>query len=345
MNNLVAYGSDDDVSPRSHPSPNPLLPPNRGTAPEDSRDSADSGDDGRRRRDSDYFDDDIGDDDEYRNRGSRSGSETADGFVEPPPPRRKETAEEHSPSLSPSLLVGRGMTKNESTASLGRFQKDTFDREDERIAADSQGDDEDSRQPGSSEEEPAPPMRQPTADEEEDYEEAIDRQLEECKDLLKVNDGSETGMSTPRYDPSPMRTEEGPATPAHLREAEDVAVEEEVRIPPAPDAPPNIDVCNRFHAMFEKKSSSRFSMNDYIKNQKNFRNPSIYESFIEKFGLKEAGSNFPPSLFDPEGFTEDCFYDKISEQQTLAMEKLKKRAQEKPKEMASDAPLAKKPKH
>ncbi|MCP9260608.1 SAP30-binding protein [Dirofilaria immitis] len=33
---------------------------------------------------------------------------------------------------------------------------------------------------------------------------------------------------------------------------------------------------------------------------------------LEKFEVDELGSNFAPSVFDPHGFTKDCFYDQIS---------------------------------
>lgn len=37
----------------------------------------------------------------------------------------------------------------------------------------------------------------------------------------------------------------------------------------------------------------------------------MYEKLIEKFEVDELGSNFAPSVFDPHGFSKDCFYDQI----------------------------------
>lgn len=50
-----------------------------------------------------------------------------------------------------------------------------------------------------------------------------------------------------------------------------------------------------------------------IKKRRDFENPSMYEQLIEKFHVDELGSNFNPRVFDPHGFSEDCFYDSIGD--------------------------------
>ena len=52
-------------------------------------------------------------------------------------------------------------------------------------------------------------------------------------------------------------------------------------------------------------------MNAHIKETKKFKNPSIYEFLIEKFGIDETGTNFPKGVFDPHAYEENCFYDKL----------------------------------
>ncbi|GMR57847.1 hypothetical protein PMAYCL1PPCAC_28042, partial [Pristionchus mayeri] len=114
---------------------------------------------------------------------------------------------------------------------------------------------------------------------------------------------------------------EGPATPRAVEEKKEIVV------PPAPDAPVDAAVEARFKAMFEQKARGG-NYNQFIQRNKDFKNPSIYELFIEQYGIKEFGSNFPLEQYDPDGFTPECYYDYISAA----------------KKAGGDAPAAKKPK-
>ncbi|KAF8384893.1 hypothetical protein PRIPAC_74035, partial [Pristionchus pacificus] len=323
MNSLVAYGDEsDEESPRrrhSNEGINPLKP-RRGShsQPTDrssvSPDSASS--QSRQRKDSDFFYDEEMPEEEREDDGN-----TEDGFREPAPPR----GHHDSDSDSPEMITGGSMIKHvSSTASLSGFERDTFEKEDARL--ESTGDKK------SRDEEPAPPVRQSM---DEDDEEEIDRQLEECKDLLKVGPSSEgcSQPATPQYDSSPKEFE-GPATPRAQEEARPIV------IPPAPDTPVDAAVEDRFRVMFERKAKGH-SINQDIQNRKAFKNPSIYEMFIEQFEIKEFGSNFPREQYDPDGYTQECYYDYISRKQNEAIHKSNAASAAK---KAGDAPAAKKPK-
>lgn len=66
----------------------------------------------------------------------------------------------------------------------------------------------------------------------------------------------------------------------------------------------------KFKNYFAQKENG-FDLNLVIKRRRDFKNPSMYEKLIEKFDVDEIGSNFNRTVFDPHGFTKDCFYDFI----------------------------------
>ncbi|KAL3985591.1 HCNGP-like family protein [Acanthocheilonema viteae] len=94
----------------------------------------------------------------------------------------------------------------------------------------------------------------------------------------------------------------------------------EIRLPPSPTTKCSTELEARFRGFFEKKAQGA-DLNALIQKRRDFKNPSMYEKLIEKFEVDELGSNFAPSVFDPHGFTKDCFYDQISILQKEAMEK------------------------
>ncbi|VDM93153.1 unnamed protein product [Onchocerca ochengi] len=94
----------------------------------------------------------------------------------------------------------------------------------------------------------------------------------------------------------------------------------EIRLPPSPPTKCSPELEARFRGFFEKKAQGA-DLNALIQKRRDFKNPSMYEKLIEKFEVDELGSNFAPSVFDPHGFTKDCFYDQISALQKEAMEK------------------------
>uniref|UniRef100_A0A0R3S3Y3 SAP30-binding protein n=1 Tax=Elaeophora elaphi TaxID=1147741 RepID=A0A0R3S3Y3_9BILA len=84
----------------------------------------------------------------------------------------------------------------------------------------------------------------------------------------------------------------------------------EIRLPPSPTTKCCTELEARFRGFFEKKAQGA-DLNALIQKRRDFKNPSMYEKLIEKFEVDELGSNFAQSVFDPHGFTKDCFYDQI----------------------------------
>eukprot|EP01126_Amoeba_proteus_P055267 TRINITY_DN6849_c1_g1_i1.p1 TRINITY_DN6849_c1_g1~~TRINITY_DN6849_c1_g1_i1.p1 ORF type:complete len:105 (-),score=24.70 TRINITY_DN6849_c1_g1_i1:85-399(-) len=64
-------------------------------------------------------------------------------------------------------------------------------------------------------------------------------------------------------------------------------------------------------------------VNRELHKKKEFKNPDILETLINKHRLLEIGSNYPHSIFDPFMWTEDAFYDKISTKQIKMVERKK----------------------
>uniref|UniRef100_A0A1I7XG48 Piwi domain-containing protein n=1 Tax=Heterorhabditis bacteriophora TaxID=37862 RepID=A0A1I7XG48_HETBA len=109
---------------------------------------------------------------------------------------------------------------------------------------------------------------------------------------------------------------------------EDIPIDSEVRIPPAPEQECNpelqkiryfviydLDVLQaRFEEHFQKKSVG-FDSNGAIQNRKDFLNPSSYNLFVISFSLDEKGTNFRNSIFNPHMFPSNCYYEKIAEEQ------------------------------
>lgn len=48
----------------------------------------------------------------------------------------------------------------------------------------------------------------------------------------------------------------------------------------------------------ELMSTRNYNFNAALQNTKNFKNPSIYEKFIEHYGIDEFGSSFPTVIIE-----------------------------------------------
>ncbi|VDN59930.1 unnamed protein product [Dracunculus medinensis] len=98
------------------------------------------------------------------------------------------------------------------------------------------------------------------------------------------------------------------------------ADETEVKLPPSPEGKCSKEIEEKFKNYFARKANG-FDLNLAIKRRRDFKNPSMYEKLIEKFDVDELGSNFDKTVFDPHGFTKDCFYDRIAVVQKEMMER------------------------
>lgn len=54
-----------------------------------------------------------------------------------------------------------------------------------------------------------------------------------------------------------------------------------------------------------------FDLTDHIKSQKDFGNPQLLAKVIAHFGIDPLASNYPPHLFDPQGYSEEDYLDAI----------------------------------
>ncbi|VDK18117.1 unnamed protein product, partial [Anisakis simplex] len=148
---------------------------------------------------------------------------------------------------------------------------------------------------------------------------AVDSALEEGLRELREHNvrGTDSTVGSPN-----QSSVEGHESPS----AQEVPAE--VTLPPSP-----VEKCSReLELQFEKyfaRKANGMDLNLSIQLRQDFKNPSIYERLIEAFEVDELGSNFDPSVFNPHGFTEDCFYDNISVMQKEVMEKYMANAEKK----------------
>ncbi|CAI4223664.1 unnamed protein product [Auanema sp. JU1783] len=318
MNNLVAYDGESDEDSPIHSSEaevpiNPLLK-KKSASP-------------RERKNSDFYDDSeaFADYTSRKSTSPRSDRSYTMDFLEPPPPKRPKD----TPSPSD---VNVGMARISSTASLVSYEfEDGFDQA-EREGADI---DKEQVSPLSTEMvEPRPPERQSQdCESDEDNERIIDEALENAQSALKERQGGSEGSLTPGND------QDSPRTP-DVEDKDEDAIRNNIAIPPSPegDCDPLLE---EKLAMFFRKKAQGISLNEQLQGKRQFLNPSCYESFIESFDLDEKGSNFPAHIFDPHGFPEDCFYEKLNEEQRKLTEAKDREALK--KSGGHTVPVARKP--
>lgn len=72
-------------------------------------------------------------------------------------------------------------------------------------------------------------------------------------------------------------------------------------------------------------------MNYMVQKRKDFRNPSIYEKLIIYCNINELGSNYPPSVYDPNRWGKDSYYEELAKVQKLDMDMKEKAKKDKAK--------------
>ena len=70
--------------------------------------------------------------------------------------------------------------------------------------------------------------------------------------------------------------------------------------------------------------ANNFSFNKSVEQDKDFRNPSIYEKMIEFCGIDEYGTNYPTYLFDPSLWRESGGYENLRRLQKEAYDRKQK---------------------
>ncbi|KAJ3226177.1 SAP30-binding protein [Clydaea vesicula] len=86
-------------------------------------------------------------------------------------------------------------------------------------------------------------------------------------------------------------------------------------IPTEPDTECDPELQEKIIKWINLKKEKGISLNDTLSNSKAFKNPSIVDKLIGFLNLNEYGSNYEKSIFDPNGFSEDSYYDKLAEAQ------------------------------
>ncbi|XP_042240376.1 SAP30-binding protein-like isoform X1 [Homarus americanus] len=71
--------------------------------------------------------------------------------------------------------------------------------------------------------------------------------------------------------------------------------------------------------------------NAKIQNNKEFRNPGIYEKLIDLLQLDEMGTNYPLDMYDPHCWGKESYYDELARVQKEEMDKREKERKDKTK--------------
>lgn len=85
---------------------------------------------------------------------------------------------------------------------------------------------------------------------------------------------------------------------------------ENIKLPSAPKAECSKRLQDKIIQVQERMNKYNYNINEDIQTKKHFKNPNIYEKFIEKFELDEFGSSFPSHVEDlkASGY---LFYDEL----------------------------------
>lgn len=342
MNRLVAYDSDEE-SPehrRRSRDESRLTHIREEASPHTSTERKSEDGDKKIRKNSERWTasgDEESEGSSYDSSGSHSESDSE--RIQPPPPKRfSPSPSERSvqsdagmppfrPASSSASLQTTRLAVTQSQSSLVSYggqedeeEEDEFAKADKN-AVESKPKADQSDRSRSVTAEPKPPRGH--EDSRSPDEIAVDSALEEgLRELAhSTNQQSEEGNST-GGELTP-RSLDGNESPLNAEE------EEEVKLPPSPPERCSEEDEERFRSYFERKAAG-VDLNLMIQKRRDFKNPSMYEKLIEAFDVDELGSNFKKSVFDPHGFSKDCFYDQISIMQKEAMEKYHAAAEKKP---------------
>jgi len=100
------------------------------------------------------------------------------------------------------------------------------------------------------------------------------------------------------------------------------------QLPPESKAEPDPKLQETITNINQKIKNSKFDLNQYIQDRKDFRNPSIYDKLIQFCNINELGTNFPPEIYDVSIYGPESFYEELAKAQKLEMDKLEKQKKE-----------------
>lgn len=102
---------------------------------------------------------------------------------------------------------------------------------------------------------------------------------------------------------------------------------DEVTLPPEPQGRCSKHLQDKISKCYRKYAN----MNPKIQNNKEFRNPSIYEKLISYLSIDQLGTNYPKEMYDPHVWEESSYYEALAKAQREDMAKREKEKKEKTK--------------
>ncbi|XP_046389083.1 SAP30-binding protein [Ischnura elegans] len=114
----------------------------------------------------------------------------------------------------------------------------------------------------------------------------------------------------------------------------DFLLEEEedgVIIPPEPPGKCPVELQEKIMRLHDRMLAGGLDMNRVIQQRKDFRNPSIYEKLIQFCGINEMGTNYDASVYDPQRWGKESFYEELAKVQKAEMDRRERERREKAK--------------
>lgn len=145
-------------------------------------------------------------------------------------------------------------------------------------------------------------------------------------------DGEDLDRDSDEHEPDEMLNSEPMDTGTD--EGEDDKVKETnygVKLPPAPTGKCPAHLQEKVIRFLNEVRRGNKDYNVMIQNNKEFRNPGIYEKLIDLLQLDEMGSNYPLDMFDPHCWGKESYYDELARVQKEEMDKREKERKDKTK--------------
>ncbi|CAJ0929520.1 unnamed protein product, partial [Mesorhabditis belari] len=319
---LVAYGGDDSDSNEEMDTGDQRTQSNVDESPMDVSKNV--------RKESELWDDGTFDNADDSDEERRSSNKSASPLEPPPPPGHNNRRN------TPPSVFATNFHKVESVVSLVGYsgEEDTFTKYDNEHREDSRMKPRDDPESSGSSSRSGMEMRQsspkvesherenkeprPPARLSYDDEETIDQIIREGQEA--INEGHMFADDRSPGSPSPMPGQIDDKEYVEGPEKEDGPCE----LPSDAEDDPDPKVMEKFARCFEQKANG-FDFNGLLQSDRKFTNPSGYVNIKKRFNIDETGTNFSKSLFDPNMFPEDCFYDKLGDVQAKMMEAWQKR--------------------
>jgi hypothetical protein len=174
---------------------------------------------------------------------------------------------------------------------------------------------------------PSPPPPQPSTDHHQNTHETasgnegpallpMDSQTPEVMDIDTPAFDEPEYMTRLQYTNSLIRQATMPILPPDL---------DDFDIPPSPPGSPDPNLTSKLDN-FQQLRDRGIYFNDRLASNKSFRNPQLLGKLSGYVGIDdEYGTNLPPSIWDPHGFTRDQYHDVIAEKQRQTFDALQER--------------------